>query len=161
RNYDVRPLPLGPDATTVPDDADVVVVAAPRRELPAKAVESLRRFLRGTGRKDKGRLVVLMPPAADARGEPIRTGLEKLLAEDDTQVGETRVMAFMGVRPPLTVIAMANPQVTNPIAQAFQDVSGFAFDDSREVRARRTPGGPGAAFTAEDILVVPDQTGVW
>ncbi len=158
RNYDARSLVFGTD-TTIPEDADIIVVVAPMRELPAKAVAALRDYLHGTGRKEKGRLIVLMPPAGDPRGRPIRTGLEGLLNEFHAKVGVDRVMAFRAIKPPLTVIATANPRVSNPIARAFVDEI-FAFDDSRSVAAQQSTA-PGGGMTAEEILVVPFGLQVW
>ncbi len=57
-NYDVKPLTFEPGKAKVPDDADVVVVARPRTELPADDIAALRNYVNGDGKK-KDKLFVL------------------------------------------------------------------------------------------------------
>jgi hypothetical protein len=166
RRYEAKPLRLGP-GVTVPENADVVVVVAPQVEMPAKVTAVLSDYLHGTGRKGKGRLVVLLPPSADVDGREIRTGLEPLLAEFNVKVGHDRVLTVMGEGDgkgaPLVAIAITNPESSNPIARAFLRFRGgglvsprfFRLDDARTVR--RAAAAPGAVFTADEIMIVPAQ----
>jgi hypothetical protein len=165
RKYDVKPLKLGL-TPAVPADADVVVMVAPQRELGAPVIAALRDYLRGTGRKDKGRLIVLMPPAANRLGTEVKTGLEPLLAEFSVNVGRDRVLTVLGEGggrgAPFAAVAIPNPDSNNPIAKAFMQggaVQPFRFEDARSVAAAQ--GGPAGSFTAEEIFIVPPDFGVW
>jgi hypothetical protein len=123
-NYQTRELTVTPDSDQIPDDADIVVVARPREEMPAKFVSALRDYLKGTKRKDnkKGKLMVLFDVVQrGGKGPMARTGLEALVAEYGVRVGDNRLLNPSRPREPLRVEVIANPLSKNPIAQAFSN----------------------------------------
>ena len=94
-NYQTRELTVAADTDKVPDDADIVVVARPREEVPAKFVKALRDYCTGTNRKDKkkGKLIVLFDVVQrGGKGPMVRTGLETLVAEHGVRVNDNRVL---------------------------------------------------------------------
>lgn len=56
RNYKLEPLQLSTNGGRIPDDADMIVVAAPKTSLLPVEIEALRRYLL----KDNGRMVVFL-----------------------------------------------------------------------------------------------------
>jgi hypothetical protein len=76
RNYTVKELGLNEGlAEAVPDDAALVVIAAPRQPFPAAEAESLRRYL-----DDGGALLAFLEPGKPDRGAGLPgTRLEDLL----------------------------------------------------------------------------------
>jgi hypothetical protein len=161
-NYDLKELRFGPDTKRVPEDADVVVIARPRLELPANAIQALRDYLKGAGGK-KGKLIVLLDVITRRDGGMVRTGLEGLLREFNVQVGDDRVLDATR-RPPNDLAVVANFNSSNPIAKAF--VSGrrltpFNFDDARTVTpAPANPMGA-AAYSAETLIQTPPSAWAW
>lgn len=159
RNFQVKALEFGIDAK-VPEDADVVVVGGPQVELGSGPVKALRDFVHGTGRKNKGRLIVLMGPAADRKGSVIHTGLEPLLAEYNVKVGNDRVLTLDSGRDVTHIMCTVNPAEgsSNPVIRAFfsgEQLVPFYMDNARTVTPN-APAGPGAppnAFTAEELVV--------
>ncbi|MCX7701360.1 MAG: GldG family protein [Gemmataceae bacterium] len=86
-NYDVRPLQVDTpdiDKFNVPPDAEVVVVAGPRRPM-LDMIPALKRYMNPTDEKArKGRLVVLLGPTGPDRSnnnQMVSTGLEDFLRE--------------------------------------------------------------------------------
>ncbi len=160
-NYQTHPLNLGPKTTSIPEDADIVVVARPQEKLPDNAVKALRDYLQGTNRKDnkKGKLIVLFDVNL-RRGELVLTGLESLMAEYNVKLGNDRVMCAVR-RDPLSLTTVANPRSSNAIARAFTSrgaaTTTFPFYDARTV----TPGGTPGHFTAEELIFVLPQTLAW
>jgi ABC-type uncharacterized transport system involved in gliding motility auxiliary subunit len=78
-NIDVQTLVLG-ERQRVPDDADAVVVAGPRRRLPQPELDALAQFL-----DRNGRMVLLLDSQT-------ATGLEPLLERWDVRVGNDQVV---------------------------------------------------------------------
>jgi hypothetical protein len=155
-NYKVEGLTLNSETKSIPDTAEVVVIARPTQPLEENVLTALRDFLQGTGRKGKGRLIVLLDATPDRSGNRPQTGLERLLAEYNVQVGNDRIISA-GIQNPLYARVIANPRGNNPIAQAFSPESGatlFTFYDARTVApVMSNPGAP-ARFTAEELMVV-------
>ncbi len=145
-NYQARELPVTPDTDKIPEDADIVVVARPREEMPAKFVTALRDYLKGVNRKDnkKGKLMVLFDVVQrGGKGPMVRTGLEALVAEYGVRVGDDRVINPSDPEP-LKMVVRTDSANKNPIAQAFNNeqegVTPFVFYSARTVTP--TPANP-------------------
>jgi hypothetical protein len=159
-NYTTRELTVTADTDKVPDDADIVVIARPREEYPAKFVTALRDYLKGTNRKDnkKGKLIVLFDVVQrGGKGPMIRTGLEALVAEYSVRVGEDRVLDPLNRNEPLVITAVANEKSSNPIARSFSGDEGlllFYLYKARTVDASPAANPPGAPapYTSETLL---------
>jgi len=162
-NYELKELRFGPTSEEELKKADVVVIARPRNPFPADALESLRKYLKGDGKK-KGKLVVLMDVQLDRTKEPPRmleTGLEGLLAEFNVQVNSDRIINLTEENP-LTAFGFLDPESANPIAKAFtkggEPTAMFPFVDTRSVQPAQPaqPPGPGQApsapYTAEKLV---------
>lgn len=156
KNYlDVRPLNFDPIKPRVPDDADIVIVAAPRSTFPPPTVDAIRKYMteaRPGGKK--GKLIVLAgtPDPRDAR-KPVPTGLEPLLQSFNINLGNSYLFAIEGGQPVLVDIPTGFTEsairAKNSIAQTlrrFLPVMRFP----REVSAV-APGSP--EFKATSILV--------
>lgn len=159
-NYQARELTVTPETDKIPDDAEIVVVARPRDEMPAKFVTALRDYLKGTNRKDnkKGKLMLLFDVVQrGGKGPLVRTGLEALAAEYGVRVGENRVINPSSAREPLLLNVIANPVGKNPIARAFSNESEgftpFAFYAARTVDTVSTNPGAPAPNPAETLII--------
>jgi hypothetical protein len=162
-NYQPRALDLGPKTTSIPDDADILVIAGPREEMAPNVVKALRDFLKGEHRKDKkkGRLIVLFDVAI-RKGQMLHTGLEALVAEYGVKVGDNRLLSIRG-RDPREMHVIPDPRSPNPIPRAFLQggattVPTFLISDARTVEASSQPGG---AFTTENVIVTVPQFYNW
>jgi hypothetical protein len=164
-NYEVKGLRLssvgggreGADkvvtAKQVPEDAAVVVVAAPRRRFDADAIKALREYLKPADpKKKKGKLVVLLDVVTGLDHKMVSTGLEELLAEFNVRVGNDELM--MPTSNPLRVQVTPNPRLRdrNPVASAF---AGYAFP-MYKVRTVRpmAESAPGRAPFQADVLLM-------
>jgi ABC-type uncharacterized transport system involved in gliding motility auxiliary subunit len=110
-NFAPKPLLLSTQQA-VPGDARLVVLAAPRKPLPAHDVELLRQYM-GKG----GRLLVLVDP-----GEEL--GLTLLLGEYGVTLGDTLVVdqqqvPFFGARLGVDPIVESFPE--HPITKGFRE----------------------------------------
>jgi len=162
-NYDVKELTLTPDVDKVPDDADVVVVAGPRR-LPAAAVKALTEYMNPTSAsKRKGKLIVLFDVAVDRDREMVTMGLEGLVGQYGVQVPKERIVV-LDPNEPTQVPVVTSPFSRNPIAQGFRadNETTFLFDDTRPVEAVPVEGprGPGN-YRAEPILLIRPEVLTW
>lgn len=99
KNYlDVRPLKFDPLAPKVPDDADVIVVAAPRTVIGAPAAEALKKYMaepRPGGKKGK-MIVMAGAPLPQESRKVTPTGLEPLLKEFNVTLGDKYVFGMEG-----------------------------------------------------------------
>ena len=129
RGYRLRDLVLA-GVSAIPEEADCVLIVAPRRPLREASIEALRRYL-GAG----GSLVALLEPGP-------ATGLEGLLAEFGLGVGEGIVID------PAAGSVDDEPPGVNPIVEAYADhpvTRGLGptrmtyFRSARPVRAARKP----------------------
>jgi hypothetical protein len=159
-NYQARELTVAPDTDKVPEDADIVVVARPREEVPAKFVAALRDYLKGVNRKDnkKGKLLVLFDVVQrGGKGPIVRTGLEALVAEYGVRVGDDRVINPSEEREPLLLPVYANPASKNPIAQAFSNETErpvqFLFFSARTVTPANVNPGQPTPSPAETLMI--------
>jgi hypothetical protein len=161
RGFQPKPLQLGVDTKSIPEDADVVAVVAPTRPYPAAILKVLRDYLSGAGGGKKGRLMVLLGPASSDKSRT--AGLESLLLEFDVKVGNNRILAA-GPTNPLLVEAIPNPESTNPLAKAFvrgQRVTLFTFQDVRTVDPLSAgPAGAGRYTVDPILLAIPDNL-IW
>jgi hypothetical protein len=159
-NYQAHELPVTPDTDKIPENADIIVVARPREEMPAKFVTALRDYLKGANRKDnkKGKLMVLFDVVQrGGTGPMVRTGLEALVAEYGVRVGDDRIINPFDDREPLRVTAFTTSASKNPIAQAFNsETEGavpFVFYSARTATpAAANPGQP-APSPAETLMI--------
>jgi hypothetical protein len=93
-----------------------------------------------------------------------RTGLEGLLAESGVKLGNDRILTVNPSLPSaLDVMALTNPDAENAIAKAFNPEAAnptrFFFRNVRTVDP--IEGGRGGSKTAEQLLLVPADIGVW
>jgi hypothetical protein len=127
KNYlDVRPLTLDPVKPTVPDDADIVVVAAPRAPFSPAAADALSTYMtkeRPGGKK--GKLIVLAGNAdpREAR-KPAPTGLEGLLQRFNVSLGSSYLFAIDGGQPLIDSLPCGFTEsavrAKNPVAQTLR-----------------------------------------
>jgi hypothetical protein len=158
-NYEVKPLTFDAGKPKVPEDADIVVIARPRSEIPAEVVNALRKFVAGESKK-KGRLFILLDVVPTREGKMAKTGLEPLLAEYGVQAGSDRLLALANARNPLDLTTITNGQSNNPIAKAFYPPGGFGvtpffFNDVRAVMP--LPSNPNAPpkYSVETLMLAP------
>ena len=117
---------MTPSTDKIPEDADIVAIARPRQEVPAKFLSALRDYLKGVNRKDnkKGKLIVLFDVVQrGGKGAMVRTGLEALVAEYGVRVSDNRVLNPSIREDPLILNVMCVEHSKNPIAQAFSPES--------------------------------------
>jgi hypothetical protein len=168
-NYDVKPLQLGPlaDKPSVPDDASVVVVPGPTRTLSDAAVDALRKYMATpNSKKKKGRLIVLAgaEPEREGKGGLVPTGLESLLADYSVDLTRSRVLQANLRGNPVNVLVIGNPSSPNPVAKALvQDrrLIPIPMTNTRVVRRGNSGLRGGPAYQADELLVVPDDEGIW
>jgi hypothetical protein len=152
-NYEFHELDLSRE-TTVPTDAEVVVVAQPRQKLSPKAIAALEEYLD----KRNGKLIVLS--GVLIKGDAmIRTGLEPLLMKYNVRLNDDRVIQVTEPKPE-EVIAVTNRTSDNPIARSGQvgraQSVPFLFTDCRSVSS--VADAPGSRYVVENlILALPDQ----
>jgi hypothetical protein len=168
-NYEPKELKFGPEGTTIPEDAEVVVIARPRSHWPARDVDALRAYLKGDGRKKKGRLMVMLD-VISRDGKMLQTGLEPLLAEFNVRAGDDRVVAVEALQyrdNPVDLEVFANPMAANALARSFlvsrdRDVL-FNFYDARTVGAlsEGNPGAAGSPFTVDQVIIEPPNYLIW
>jgi hypothetical protein len=159
-NYQTRELTVSADTDKIPEDADIVVIARPREEVPAKFLTALRDYLSGSKHKDKkkGKLVVLFDVVQrGGKGAMVRTGLEALVAEHGVRVGDNRVLDPSNPREPLAFTAITDGRSKNPVARAFANeadgTTQFLIYKARTVEpVQANPPGTPAAEAAETLL---------
>ena len=98
-NYDTHELPVDVDTKTIPDDAEIVVIARPARPFPAKFLSALRDYLQGKDRKEgkKGKLIVLFDVVVESgKGTLVRTGLENLVGGYGIRLKDNQLVNLTG-----------------------------------------------------------------
>jgi hypothetical protein len=164
-SFELKELTIGAGTTEVPKDADIVVVAQPRRMRP-EALKALGTYMGYEYREAdgsftdspggrKGRLFVLTAVnLVDKKME--HSGLEPLLAKLGVSVGDDRVLN-LDTGDPTALPVESDPNSTSPIARAFgpPNASLFVFEDPRPTLPI-----PGGSFQVENILVTA-STQVW
>jgi hypothetical protein len=171
-NYEPAPLLLEPGGR-VPEDAGVVVVARPQTPVPEHAVKALREYLKGEGRKSKGKMMVLLDVVLN-KDKIVQTGLEGLLAEYNVRVREDRVVSilqrFIRLNPfqdPESLLVKGDPLSGNPVGRAFalvaNDPTLFWFFDTRSVTSadEAGPAGPMSPFQVRRMLLVSPEFQIW
>jgi hypothetical protein len=168
-NYEPKELKFGAETSTVPDDAEVVVIARPKMALPARDIDALRAYLKGDGRKKKGRLIVLLD-VVTRDGKMVKTGLEDLVAEYNVRVGDDRVVAVEGFQErnnPVDLEVFASPLANNPLARGFNLDSNrvvlFNFIDARTVTAlnEANPAAPRGNYTVDQLILISPNDYTW
>ncbi len=164
KGVEVRPLQATAADKGVPADADVVIVAGPKSELPKEFVKALEKYLDRKGEK-KGKLILLLDPLVQLKGgkQRARTGLEGLLAKNNVKLGDDIVCDSLIDRPDVVydLEVITNPETQNPIARAFSPVKRntaklFRLQKSRTVTPAAGPkAGPmaGGGAVVEDLLI--------
>jgi hypothetical protein len=151
-NFQVRELNLTPDVDKVPEDAEVVVVANPRRGLPERAVKALTEYMNPKGAKRKGKMIVLADVNLAPDGRTMApSGLEGLLASFNVRVPDERILAAK--RDPTLVQVMPNVEDQEQFGRFFRSDRGvvrWVFDDARPVEAL----GTGGRFRVAPLLYV-------
>jgi hypothetical protein len=158
-NYEPRELRLGDDATPVPDDADVVVIARPAKKFSDAALKALTDYMD----KRKGKLFVLFD-VVTVGNDWVRTGLEDLVRKYGVQVNEDRVLDADEERNPTILVCVTNPENPTAIGPAFWDRSGERPLAAFTLRlARSVEPVPGAAmgFNAQPLVFAFSRGGVW
>jgi hypothetical protein len=164
-NYSPQALNLGPKTTSIPEDAEILVIAGPREEFSADIVKMLREYLHGEHRKKKGKLVLLFDVSI-RKGQMVHTGLEALAAEFGVKVNDNRLMnaaaaSQMRTVNPLPTIGVTDPNSTTPVARAFASTdrskTRFVFYDARTLESMGRPGGQ---YTV-DNLIQSEGNGLW
>jgi ABC-type uncharacterized transport system involved in gliding motility auxiliary subunit len=153
RGIDTAPLDLV-GAGKVPDDATIVVLAGPTRDLFDSEYAALDDFLKGdlTGKKAAGKLLVLLDPLT-ADMQPITTpNIDKLLAEYGIVVENGLIFdsmsSLLGVNPPVyPLLGAMDPR--HPITAKVVELSGkarsFVPGVARSLTKGKVP--PGMEFT--------------
>jgi hypothetical protein len=159
-NYDTHELAVTADTDKIPEDADIVVIARPRGEYPAKFVTALRDYLMGTKRKDnkKGKLFVLFDVIQrGGKGPMVHTGLETLMTEHGVRIGDNRILNPLGRDDPQAFIGEVSETSKNPIARSLSGGEASAqvfFYKARTVDAASSnPPGGAAPDTAETLVI--------
>ena len=142
KNYQVQPLDLAA-ARTVPDDADVVIVAGPAQDFFPAEVEALEAYLSAGGG-----LMLMLDPRSDG-------GLNALLDDwgvilDDRLVLDTSGAGqFVGLGPAAPIVSNYGD---HPITQDFGDGRSF-FPLARPIESRELPD-----TTATPLLLTDPQS---
>ena len=134
RNYEISPIDLM-QTREVPEDADLIIIAAPESAYSAFEVEMLRRYLSTRA----GRVILFLPPA-------IRHGLDDLLYDwglvaDDvvvldtdpasvTERGELRIAAFDPDHPMTSSLINHNLPILLGASRVVRPDPGRPLDDS-------------------------------
>ncbi|QJW96967.1 Gldg family protein [Frigoriglobus tundricola] len=164
RNYlEVKPLRFDPAAPKVPDDATVVVVAEPTAPLAEAHVAALRQYMTEPRGTKKGKLIVLASARYGPKDKVIATGLEGLLAEFGTRLGDRLVMSEVTRElelDPEVAMVIFSPmaqRARHPVAVALGDKSVFVAPGWRPVAA--VPGAP--TFKALPLLITSPGRANW
>lgn len=157
KNYEVRPLTISRTQTEVPKDADLVVIAGPKKPLPADFIKALDEYM-----ARKGKLLLMIDPMRGPDGGFLRTGLEDFVSRYGVDLPGEIVFAF---DPPpeadaATIFAEPNAKLDkNPLATRFQGKQ-FILRPVRPVRPQAGPPGM-SPFAAEAVLVAEKEQGPW
>jgi hypothetical protein len=155
-NYEFHDVDLSRE-DKIPADADVVVVAQPRRQLSPKAVTALEDY----AEKKNGKLIIMM--GAQIEGDKMaRTGLENLLFKYNVRVNDDRVLTLQPPNP-VRLEVVSNPSSDNPVARmgrvSRSQMMLFTFVDCRSVTTAAEA--PGGRFTVENVVIAYPGQGVW
>ncbi|MHB1422326.1 MAG: Gldg family protein [Gemmataceae bacterium] len=161
-NYETRELPVTAKTETIPEDADIVVVARPGQPVPDKFVKALGDYLHGTGRKDgkKGKAILLFDVVTESgKDTMVRTGLERLAAEYGVRVNDNQLVDLDPDRDYLLIKGVPPLRSNNAIAKAFANeqrgtLSIFNFYKARSLEsAKMNPPGAPAGETPDSIVL--------
>jgi hypothetical protein len=159
-NFEVKELPLGPNAGKVPDDAAVVVIVRPTLRFDDSAVKALRDYMNRTptDKMKKGKLAVLLDVVTTPDGKMAETGLDGLMAEYGVQVGNDRILSTRS-RNATSIQLDTDPNNRTELGRAFSEAGlRMVLNDVRTITPN--PGaGPGAKASAAALFVniLPDS----
>jgi hypothetical protein len=167
-NFDLAPLPLDKKSALndkgqpidLPADADLVVIAGPRRPFAPEAVAALRNYLKPSAGRKPGKLLVLLDVIV-VDGKMEKTGLEELVGGYGVTAGDSRILN-MSLDNPLEVYVFPNTDSENPIAKTFYSgskITTFSFSDVRTVQP--APPSPARNYATDIILEASPQLGIW
>lgn len=161
-NYKTETLVFDSKLTTIPNDAEVVIIARPKTDPAPEAIQALREFLtRSVGGK-KGKAVILLDTEKTRLGSKVTwtplPNLKALLAEFQVQVGDNQLINAR-LRPSTNLFAKTNESSRNKVAMAFNQsiMTNFMLDSARTVSPfpQNPSAPPRTAFQVEDVLLVP------
>lgn len=152
-SYKVETLNLGGKNASIPADADIVVMAGPKTDPSAAALDALEKFLQGGASGKKGKLLVFLGPERERAGGSIIFAplprLKAFLRKFKVEVGDQLVVNGELPAPHTTTIAVANPVVNNALTKPMRGSGGlrpYQFPEARVVSAMASPPvDPGAA----------------
>jgi hypothetical protein len=162
RNYQVRALNVDSELKTVPEDADVLIIAGPTQKWPDNGVKVLRDYLQGAGRMKPGKALVCLGLVGEGTSMG-QIGIEPVLAEFGARVGNDRLLPSDPVLSPITIlVASTSADSSNPVARAFaqegRSPTAFILPDARAVTAAMNNPNQPAPWRAEPLLIaLPDQ----
>jgi hypothetical protein len=140
----------------IPTDAEVVVVAQPRRKLSQRAVAALEDYVE----KRDGKLIVLSGVRIEG-GVMAQSGLEPLLGKYNVRLGDDRVLQ-MASGDPVVVDAMTNPSSDNPVARTGRlgraQILLYEFTNARTVSSGADA--PGGRRSVENLMLAYLDQGV-
>ncbi|MGB3296974.1 MAG: Gldg family protein [Phormidesmis sp.] len=131
QNYTVAPLDLATTGSTIPADADVLIIAGPQKELFANEVKAVQGYLAGGGS-----VLALIDP------QDKKTGLEPLLsqwgvvAENALVIDTSGGGQLVGLGPPAPLV---QDYGEHPITEAFGNGRSF-FPVARPLQIKEVPG---------------------
>jgi hypothetical protein len=159
-NYQVKELLLtSPTLDKIPEDAAILVIARPARPLSPKALNALRSYVNPTSKDaKKGKLVILFDVVTGRDQNFVQTGLENFVQEFNVRVNNDRILAIRNDPPPLQVVAVANPNARNALAEAFAGEPPYIFSEVRSLDvASAQPNGPFNPYTAEVFFLAAER----
>jgi len=157
-NYDLQQGP----ADKIPEKADVVVIAGPRKPLSEEALDAVRKYLKPGGGKKPGKLLVLFDVAV-VNDKMVNTGLEKLVADYNVTVSDSMIYA-VGRQNPREVGVIPHFESSNPVPKAFfnpaiMQVKEFFWYNVRAVQP--APPNPARSYATEVLFETDPRYGCW
>ena len=149
KNMTIEPLPLR--TNEVPDDCALLLIAGPRTRIPSEELEKIDAYL-----KKGGRALVLLLNTLLTEGR--MSGLERLLAEWNVEVGDNLVMDRAQSRADAARILITSEFGGHPVVNPIQD-ERLGLVMPRSVR-RRTADSRGTDAIKVTELVFTSPSGV-
>lgn len=164
-SYKVENLNLGGKNSTIPPDADIIVMAGPKSDPSPAAIDALEKFLQGGSSGKKGKLLVLLGPERERAGGSIGftplPRLKALLRKFKVEVADQLVVNGELPPPHTTTIGVANPKVNNALTKPMRRSGGlrpYEFPEARVVSAVESapppPGAPQPAVLAAEPFLI-------
>jgi hypothetical protein len=168
-NLEAKPLKFDLKDPKVPDDAAVVIVAEPKRELDPAHVAAITKYMtepRPGSPPKKGKLIVLAGAAFGPKKEVLRTGLEGLLMEFQVRLDPRVVVGQFTNRDtePYAINAafsVESLRARNPVAMALGEKATFPSLLWRQVRPAQMQKGAGAYRTVSLLFTADPDRYTW